>query len=208
MAAVAQLSQADASGVPYRKRTTRDPLEEIIFRKSFGRAEVTLSSGKKSTFYFDMKPSMLDPEGAHLTAKRILLEARAVDAEFVGGLEMGAVPITGAVCQLSFKTKHPVHGFFVRKKPKEHGARKLIEGLPKGETLSRKRVVIVDDVTTSGASALVAVHTCRAEGAEVVLVISIVDREEGATEAFEKEHIPFKSLFRASTFLSRDDWRP
>jgi orotate phosphoribosyltransferase len=148
---------------------------------------------------------MMDPEGAYLIADRILREAKAVGAEFVGGLEMGAVPITGAVCQHSFRTEHPVHGFFVRKKAKEHGAKKLIEGLPMGQTLFGKRVVIVDDVTTSGASALVAMQACRAEGAEVVLVISIVDREEGASEVFAKEHVPFRSLYQASMFLSRTD---
>ncbi len=204
MTAVAPLSRADARGSQFRRHAIRDPLEEIIFRKSFGRAAVTLSSGKTSTFYFDMKPSMLDPEGAHFIAERILREATAVGAEFIGGLEMGAVPITGAVCQLSYKSGHPVHGFFVRKRAKEHGAKKLIEGLPKGETLSGKRVVIVDDVTTSGGSALVAVQASKAEGAKVVMVVSIVDREEGAVEAFAKEQIPFKSLFTASTFLDRD----
>jgi orotate phosphoribosyltransferase len=181
----------------------RDPLEEIIHRKSFGRAAVTLSSGKPSTFYFDMKPSMLDPEGAHFIADRILHEAAAAGAEFIGGLEMGAVPIAGAVCQLSYKSGSPLHGFFVRKMAKEHGAKKLIEGLPKDETLLGKRTVIIDDVTTSGHSALVAVRACKAVGAEVVMVISIVDREEGAAETFANEKIPFKSLFTASTFLAR-----
>lgn len=205
MTDVAPFSRADARTSHFRRRVSCDPLEEIIFRKSFGRATVTLSSGRTSTFYFDMKPSMLDPEGAHFIAERILREATAVAADFIGGLEMGAVPITGAVCQLSYKSSHPVHGFFVRKKAKEHGAKKLIEGLPKGETLSGKRVVIVDDVTTSGGSALVAVQACKADGANVVMVISIVDREEGATETFTKEHVPFKSLFTASTFLDRND---
>ena len=184
---------------------SHDPLEEIIFRKAFGRGRVTLSSGKESTFYFDMKPAMLDPEGAYLIAERILREAILVGGEYVGGLEMGAVPITGAVCQHSYKTDHPIQGFFVRKKPKEHGAKKQVEGLPKGQSLSGKRVVIVDDVTTSGASALLAVEACRAEGAEVVLVIAIVDREEGASEAFAEWEIRFKALYQASTFLSRND---
>jgi orotate phosphoribosyltransferase len=205
MTTLASLSRADARRSQSRRYVTRDPLEEIIFRKSFGRGAVTLSSGKTSTFYFDMKPSMFDPEGAHLIAERILREATAVGAEFIGGLEMGAVPITGAVCQLSDKSEHPIHGFFVRKSPKEHGAKKLIEGLTKSESLSGKRVVIVDDVTTSGGSALVAVQACKAEAAKVVMVISIVDREEGAAELFAQEKIKFTSLFTASTFLDRDD---
>jgi orotate phosphoribosyltransferase len=146
---------------------------------------------------------MLDPHGAHLMAKGLLAEALAVGGEYVGGLEMGAVPITGAICQLSYTTGTPVSGFFVRKKAKEHGARKLIEGLRAGETLRGKRVVVVEDVTTSGASALVAVEACREEGANVRLVVSVVDRCEGAAKAFADEGIPFKSLFVATDFLSR-----
>jgi orotate phosphoribosyltransferase len=180
-------------------------LFDIIYRLSFGRGDVTLSSGKKSNYYFDMKPSMLDPQGAHLMAKGLLAEVLAVGGEYVGGLEMGAVPITGAICQLSYTAGTPVSGFFVRKKAKEHGAKKLIEGLRANETVRGKRLVVIDDVTTSGASALVAVEACRQEGADVRLVVSVVDRCEGAAEAFADEGIPFKSLFIATDFLSRTD---
>jgi orotate phosphoribosyltransferase len=180
-------------------------LFDIIRRLSFGRGDVTLASGKKSNYYFDMKPSMLDPEGAHLMAKGLLAEVLAVGGEYVGGLEMGAVPITGAICQLSYTAGTPVSGFFVRKKAKDHGARKLIEGLKAGETVRGKRLVIIEDVTTSGASALVAVEACRQEGADVRLVVSVVDRCEGAAKTFADEGIPFKSLFIATDFLSRAD---
>jgi orotate phosphoribosyltransferase len=182
----------------------RSRLADIIFNCCFGRGEITLASGRKSNFYFNMKPSMFDPEGAWLIAKQILEEVHRVQGEFVGGLEMGAVPISGAVCERSFESKTPVRGFFVRKKPKDHGAKKLIEGLPPNETLRERRVVIVDDVTTTGESALQAVDACKAEGAKIVLVISIVDRQEGATETFAKRDIPFKSLFSASEFLNRE----
>jgi orotate phosphoribosyltransferase len=178
-------------------------LADIIYRNSFGRGEVTLASGKKSDFYFDMKPSMLHPEGAHLMSKRILSECLNANAEYIGGLEMGAVPITGAVCQLSHECGRPVHGFFVRKAPKIHGAKKLIEGVAKSDSLHGKRVVIIDDVTTTGESALKAVAACRAEGANIVLVISVVDRQEGAAELFGAEGIRFTSLYRADEFLSR-----
>src|SRR5260370_37490871 len=110
MMAAAQLSPLGAGSMEFRNPASRDPLEEIIFRKAFGRGRVTLSSGKESTFYFDMKPAMLDPEGAYLIAERILREARLVVGEFVRGLEMGAVPITGAVCRHGYKTDHPVQG--------------------------------------------------------------------------------------------------
>jgi orotate phosphoribosyltransferase len=183
----------------------RQALFEIIYRHSFGRGDVTLSSGKKSNYYFDMKPSMLDPRGAHLMAKCLLAEVLAVGGEYVGGLEMGAVPITGAICQLSYTAGTPVSGFFVRKRAKAHGAKKLIEGLKAGETVRGKRLVVIDDVTTSGASALVAVEACRQEGADVRLVVSVVDRCEGAAEACADQGIPFKSLFVATDFLDRTD---
>lgn len=185
------------------RSTVPDALEDIIFKKSFGRGAIVLASGRASDFYFDMKPTMLDPEGAHLIAERLFAAIVAAGADFVGGLEMGAVPITGAVCQFSFQQKHPIHGFFVRKKAKEYGARKSVEGLPKGQTLAGKRVVVVEDVTTSGASALVAVEACKAEDADVVLVISIVDRQEGAAQLFAEKNLPFKALYAASTFLTR-----
>jgi orotate phosphoribosyltransferase len=179
-------------------------LADIIYKNSFRRGTITLASGKESNFYFDMKPSMLNPEGGNLIAQLILVELFKVRAEFVGGLEMGAVPITGAICQLSFEKGQPVKGFFVRKAPKEHGARKLLEGIAPHETLKGKRVAIVDDVTTSGGSAMKAVIACQDEGAEIVKVISIVDRLEGAAETFLHRSIEFKTLFGADEFLSRE----
>ena len=97
---------------------------------------------------------------------------------------MGAVPLAGAIAQLSWIKGHPIAAFFVRKKPKEHGARLAVEGLAKGESLQGKRVVIVEDVTTTGGSALKAVEAVRDAGAEIALVFTMVDREEGAAETF------------------------
>jgi orotate phosphoribosyltransferase len=187
------------------ENTERDVLFKTIFRLSFGRGAITLSSGKKSNFYFDMKPSMLDPQGAQLMAKRLTAEVLAAGGEYVGGLEMGAVPITGAICSYSFSVGTPVKGFFVRKKAKEYGAKKLIEGFAAFDSVDGKKLVIVDDVTTSGASALQAVEACRELGADVRLVISIVDRGEGAKDAFAAKGVPFKSLFNATDFLNYNE---
>jgi orotate phosphoribosyltransferase len=182
---------------------TRARLADIIFRRSFGRGEITLASGRKSDFYFNLKPTMLDPEGAALLAE-LTLDALANDnADYVGGLEMGAVPIAGAIAQLSYLKGKPLPAIFVRKKPKEHGAKLAVEGLAKGETLAGKRVVVVEDVTTTGGSALKAVEAVRDAGGEVALVFTMVDREEGADEAFKEAGLPFRSLFRAAEFLRR-----
>ena len=182
----------------------RARLADIIYARSFGRGRITLASGKESDFYFDLKPSMLHPEGASLMAKALLRLIGEVGAEYVGGLEMGAVPITGAICQHSHDSGAPVSGFFVRKQAKGHGAKKLVEGLAKGETLAGKRVVVVEDVTTTGESAFKAVEPLREAGAKVVLVVTVVDREDGAKEFFASKGVPFAALFLASEFLSRD----
>jgi orotate phosphoribosyltransferase len=182
---------------------TRARLADIIFRRSFGRGEIKLASGRTSDFYFNLKPTMLDPEGAALLAE-LTLDALANDnVDYVGGLEMGAVPIAGAIAQLSYLKGRPLPAIFVRKKPKEHGAKLAVEGLAKGETLAGKRVVVVEDVTTTGGSALKAVEAVRDAGGEVALVFTMVDREEGADEAFKEAGLTFRSLFRAAEFLKR-----
>lgn len=181
----------------------RARLADIIFARSFGRAKVVLASGRESDFYFDMKPSMLDPEGASLIAGQLFEALKGSGAEYVGGLEMGAVPITGGVCQHSFEHGQPFKGFFVRKQAKGHGAKKLVEGLTRGETLAGKKVVILEDVTTTGESAWKAIEAIQETGAQVIAVISLVDREEGAADFFAGKGMTFTSLFKASEFLSR-----
>jgi orotate phosphoribosyltransferase len=183
------------------KSASRARLAEIIRKRSFGRGEITLASGRKSDFYFNLKPTMLDPEGAALLAELSYEALKDDNLDYVGGLEMGAVPLAGALAQLSWIKGHPIAAFFVRKKPKEHGARLAVEGLAKGESLSGKRVVIVEDVTTTGSSALKAVEAVRDAGGEVALVFTMVDREEGATETFAQAGLAFRSLYKAAEFL-------
>src|SRR5438128_7201551 len=145
---------------------------------------------------------MLDAEGAALLAELTFEALRDERLDYVGGLEMGAVPLAGAIAQLSWMKGHPIAAFFVRKKPKEHGARVGVEGLAKGETLQGKRVVIVEDVTTTGGSAIKAVEAVRDAGGEIALVFTMVDREEGAAETFAQAGLTFRALYRASEFLN------
>ncbi|MDQ2082060.1 orotate phosphoribosyltransferase [Xanthobacteraceae bacterium Astr-EGSB] len=183
--------------------SARARLADIIFERSFGHGEVKLASGRISNFYFNLKPTMLDAEGAALLAQLTLDAVAGERIDYVGGLEMGAVPIAGAIAQLSFMAGTPVAAFFVRKKPKEHGAKLTVEGLAKGETLAGKRAVIVEDVTTTGGSAMRAVEVVKEAGGDVAFVLTIVDREEGASEFFAGEKIEFRALYRASEFLKR-----
>jgi orotate phosphoribosyltransferase len=183
------------------KSASRARLHEIIRKRSFGRGEVTLASGRKSDFYFNLKPTMLDPEGATLLAELTYEALKDDSLDFVGGLEMGAVPLAGAIAQISWIKGHPISAFFVRKQPKEHGARLAVEGLAEGESLRGKRVVVVEDVTTTGGSAMRAAEAVREAGGEVALVLTMIDREEGASQAFAKVGLPFRALYRASEFL-------
>jgi orotate phosphoribosyltransferase len=183
------------------KSASRARLADIIRARSFGRGEITLASGRKSDFYFNLKPTMLDPEGATLLAELTYEALKDETYDFIGGLEMGAVPLAGAIAQLSWIKGHPIAAFFVRKAPKEHGAKLAIEGLAKGESLAGKRVVVVEDVTTTGGSAMKAFDALRQTGAEVALVLTMVDRDEGATETFAQAGLAFRSLYKAGEFL-------
>jgi orotate phosphoribosyltransferase len=176
----------------------RARLFDIIKSKSFVRGHVVLASGKESDHYFDMKPSMFDPEGADLLAELIFARLDGIEADIVGGLEMGAVPLITPISIASRRAGRPLPGFFVRKTVKDHGTRKLVEGV---KDVAGKRVVIVEDVTTTGGSAMKAAEALTEAGASIALVISILDREEGAAKLYADAGIPFQSLFKASEFL-------
>ena len=179
----------------------RDRLVEIVRRRSFSKGQETkLVSGRSSSFYFNMKPSMLDPEGGHLIASLILKTLQGADVDLIGGLEMGAVPLAVAVAVTSQITGWPLRAFFVRKQAKEHGAKKLVEGLAPGESLEGRRVAILEDVTTTGGSAMKAIEAAKAEGASIVRVVTVVDRLEGAAEAFKAAGIPFAALLTVADF--------
>src|SRR5262245_312600 len=183
-----------------QRNAARDRLIEIVRQRSFSKGQdVTLVSGRSSNFYFNMKPSMLDPEGGALIAGLILDALKGADVDLIGGLEMGAVPL--AVAVTSQIKGWPLRAFFVRKEVKDHGARKLVEGLAPDESLAGKRIVVLEDVTTTGASALRAIEAVRADGAVVVCVISVVDRQEGAERAFRAAGVPFTALLTAADFL-------
>lgn len=182
-------------------KAARARLKDIIAKRSFGRGEITLASGRKSDFYFNLKPTMLDAEGAALLAQLTLDALDAEELDYIGGLEMGAVPIAAAAAAVSALTSSPVHAFFVRKQPKEHGAKLLIEGLMKEESLAGKRIAVIEDVTTTGGSAMKAVEVAKDAGAEIALVFTIVDRQEGAAETFAQAGLKFAALFTAEEFL-------
>jgi orotate phosphoribosyltransferase len=184
---------------PANKLAARNRAFQIVKEKSYREGNFVLVSGKTSQFYLDMKPTMFDPEGAHLLAELIIDHLKQVPdrVDLVGGLAMGAVPLVSAVAALSATKPKKLPAFVVRKQVKDHGTKKVIET---GEDLKGKNVVVLDDVTTTGESAMYAVEAARQAGANVVLVLSMVDREEGAVEFYKSKGIPFRWLFRLSEF--------
>lgn len=179
----------------------RARLIDIVRARSFQSGkEVKLASGRTSMYYFNMKPTMLDAEGGHLIATLILNAIADKKVDLVGGLEMGAVPIASAVAAVSQTAGPKVNAFFVRKQAKDHGTQSLIEGLPAGDSLKGKRVVIVEDVTTTGGSAIKAAEAVRAEGAEVVGVVTILDRQEGAGDAFDAAGLTLTPILTLQDF--------
>jgi len=178
---------------------SRDRLIAIIRALSVETGRTfTLASGRTSDFYCNLKPTMLDPEGAYLLGALIAKELREDKPDLVGGLELGAVPLATAAAAMSHAAGSPMSAFVVRKQTKEHGTQSLVEGLPRGDSLKGKRVVILEDVTTTGGSSLKAIEAVRSEGAEVIRVLTMVDRQEGAAEAFADAGIPFAALITAA----------
>ena len=132
--------------------------------------------------------------------RQLLCDLLADDTETkaVGGLEMGAVPIALSIAMKSNDRGRRIDAFFVRKEVKDHGTAKLIDG----NFAPGSKVIVLEDVTTTGGSAMKAVEAVREAGAEVVLVLTMVDREEGATETFLEAGLTFRSLYKATEFLN------
>jgi len=174
----------------------RQKLLALITRASLlqGR-EFRLTSGRSSNFFIDLKKTMFDPEGASLLADLLFEKIKAEDVDYVGGMEAGAIPIVATLCMRSWPEK-PIKGFFIRKEAKGHGTDQRIDGL-----LERgSRVILFEDVTTTGGSAMRAVDQTRQFQCTIVKVISVVDRLEGAEDNFRKAGIQFEALFTRRDF--------
>ena len=177
----------------------RARLIEIIRERSVETGRVfKLASGRSSDFYCNLKPTMMHPEGAHLLGLLIAEALDGIEAQLIGGLEMGAVPLATAAAAASFARGKPLPAFFVRKQTKDHGTQSLIEGLLRGESVKGRRVVILEDVTTTGGSSLKAIEAVRGQGATVASVLTVVDRQEGAAETFKAAGVPFRALITAA----------
>jgi orotate phosphoribosyltransferase len=192
----------------------RERLLELLRTLSFERRKVVLSSGKESDFYVDSKRTALTAEGHARVGRLVVERIRRLPAPIhgVGGLTLGADPIASAAAMASWiererwlaaggKGAAPAtyDAFVVRKEPKGHGTGQWIEGrksLPDGS-----RVAVIEDVVTTGASALHAIERCRLEKLVPVACIALVDRQEGGREAIEASGVPLEALFTRGDFL-------
>jgi len=173
----------------------------LLRERSFERKKFTLSSGRESDFFIDCKQSVLTAEG-HALVGELMFEALSglPACEAVAGVELGGCPLASAVSLTSFVRGRPLDALYVRKEVKDHGSRKLVEGdrsLRQGV-----KVVILEDVITTGGSTLKAVEKLRSAGAEVVGVVALVDRLEGGAEAIRATGLPLLSICTRRDFMS------
>jgi orotate phosphoribosyltransferase len=159
--------------------------------------EFVLSSGATSNYYIDVRKTSLHPEGLRLISRMFweILKDDGVTA--IGGLTMGADPLVAGLMLHSAGQGRPLEGFLVRKNPKDHGTRGQVEGNLAGH----KRVAILDDVITSGESALIAAEAAESYRAEIVKVVAVVDRAQGASQIFQQRGYPFSALFSIGELL-------
>ena len=178
----------------------RERLKALLLERSVRLGDFTLSSGAKSPYYVDARRTTMTAAGQRLTGKIIydLIDNAEWDVTHVGGLTLGADPVTYAIAHHSTSRARVLDGFTVRKEPKGHGTGQRIEGgLPVDA-----RVVVVEDAVTSGGSAIQAIEAVREHGATVVGVVSLVDREEGGRKKLDELNVPLLAAFTGSELLA------
>jgi orotate phosphoribosyltransferase len=177
--------------------TDRDHLRRMLLERSMRFGEFVLSSGVTSNYYIDVRKTSLHPQGLQWISRLFweLLEPDGVTA--IGGLTMGADPLVAGLMLHSVQAGRPLDGFLVRHHAKDHGTRGQVEGNLAGH----KRVAILDDVITSGESALVAAEAAESYRAQVVRIVTVVDRNQGAAQVFQQRGYPFTPLFTVNDLL-------
>jgi orotate phosphoribosyltransferase len=164
----------------------------LVESRALKRGTFRLASGREASFYLDAKQVVLDAHGSMLVGRAILERLRSLGPlpAAVGGMSIGADPITSAVITMAGVEGLPLKGFMVRKEPKDHGTKKYVEG----PVEPGQRVVIVEDVTTTGGSSLLAIDRVHEFGLIVERVVTVIDRLAGAKDAFAARGIPLESL--------------
>lgn len=169
----------------------RQVLLDLIVKYAYVEGDFTLSSGAKSTYYINCKQVTLRAEGG-LALGRLLLQLLPNDTSAVAGLTLGADPMVSAVSVVSAYEERSIPALIIRKKPKGHGTQAYIEG---PSLATGARVVVLEDVVTTGGSALTAVERLQDAGYEVSQILSLVDRQQGGGELYQSKGIKFQALF-------------
>lgn len=171
-------------------------LLQLFRERALKFGDFTLASGKKAKYYLDGKQITLHSQGLRLVSEGLLKLMEGVDAQAVGGMSIGADPIVGGMLAIAGGQGRDLAGFLVRKEPKGHGTQKYIEG----PVTPGMKVVIVEDVVTTGGSSILAADRAKEFGLDVVLVLAIIDRMEGGRENFAKHGLKFESLLKITDF--------
>lgn len=181
--------------------TDHERLLTMLAQRSARRGQFTLASGKTSTLYIDARLTTMSPDGLALVGPLALaaLHDAGWQVDAIGGLTLGADPVSYAIAYASALAGAPLRAFTVRKEAKAHGTGRLIEG----PFRSGDRIAVVEDVITTGGSALRAVEAVRAAGGEVAGVLAVVDREEGGRQTLEQAGLPVIALARAADIVAR-----
>jgi len=169
----------------------RQVLLDLIVKDAYVEGDFTLSSGAKSSYYINCKQVTLSASGA-LALGRLLLQKLPNDTSAVAGLTLGADPMVSAVSIVSAYENKPIPALIIRKEPKGHGMKAYIEG---PSPTKGAKVIVLDDVVTTGGSALTAVERLQDAGYEVTQILALVDREQGGTELYQSKGIAFEALF-------------
>jgi len=175
----------------------RDQLRQMLLERSMRFGEFVLSSGATSNYYIDVRKTSLHPQGLRLISQLFYDLIQKEDVTAVGGLTLGADPLVSGLMLYAAEKGRPLEGFLVRKTQKDHGLRGQVEGNLAGH----KRVIILDDVITSGESSLIAAEAAESYKADVVRILAVVDREQGASQIFQQRGYPFSSLFSIGELL-------
>ena len=175
---------------------TERQLLTLLRERCYSEGEFVLSSGALSTYYFDAKMLLMSSEGAALIGEVLYERTKDLGIQAIGGLEVGAIPLTTAAVYTYQRHGQPMEGFFVRNEAKKHGTKKILEGILQAGS----KVAIVDDVATKGDSIMRAVRAVRHAECEPVLITVLVDRLEGARELFAQEGVPFLQIFTIEHF--------
>lgn len=178
----------------------RERLVALLTARSFEKKRVTLASGRESDFFIDCKQAVLTAEGHALVGELMFRALEAFPAcDAVAGVELGGCPLASAVSLVSFQEGRPIDALYVRKEAKDHGSKRLVEG--DKSLAAGARVVMLEDVITTGASTLKAVEKLRAAGATVIGVIALVDRLEGGADAIRADGLALVSICTRRDFI-------